>query len=123
LPPEMPSIIPIRIHNASIEEDLLTSLYIYLNGYPGRVRLWIPHIEIDGNLEQLIDGMFFSKDSEGIDLWAKRHIAMIRRNQRSKNPYNELWSKQRIEDIYNAIDMNIILEAEHKKSIALNRIV
>jgi hypothetical protein len=123
LPPVRPIVMPVRIHNPSTKEKLLTSLTIYLNGYPGRVRLLIPRIETDGNLEKLIDGMFFSKDSKDIILWAKHHIMEIERNQKGKHPYDKLWSKQRIEETKRAIETRIILEAEDKKRIALNRIV
>lgn len=114
---------PVRIHNPSTKEKLLTSLAVYLNGYPGRVRLLIPRVETDGNLEKLIDGMFFTKDSKDIVLWAKHHIMEIERNLKSKHPYNKLWSKQRIEDTKKAIESRIILESEDKKRIALNRII
>jgi hypothetical protein len=99
LPPEMPLVLPVRIHNADLKELLLTSLVVDLNGYPGRVRVLIPRINTDGDLRDLVDGMSFGQDFEDIRLWAERHIAMIRRNQRSRRPYDRLWSKQRIEDI------------------------
>jgi len=123
LPPAMPVVMPLRIHNPNTKEKLLTSLTVYLNGYPGRVRLLIPRIDTDGNLKKLIDGMFFSKDSKDIALWASRHIKEIKRNQKSKQPYDKLWSKQRIEDIKRAIKARIVLEAKDKKRIALNHIV
>jgi hypothetical protein len=124
LPPAGPVVMPVRIHNPNTKEKLLTRLTVYLNGYPGRVRLLIPRIETEGNLEKLIDGMFFSKNSkDDVALWAKHHIMKIKRNQKSKHPYDKLWSKQRIEDIKKAIGSSIILEAEDKKHISLNRIV
>jgi len=123
LPPAMPVVMPVRIHNPNAKQKLLTSLSIYLNNYPGRVRLLIPRIESDGNLENLIDGMFFSKDSKDIALWAKHHIKEIEHNQKGKQPYDKLWSKQRIEDIKRAIESSIILEAQDKKHISINRIV
>jgi hypothetical protein len=123
LPSARLAVMPVRIHNPSTREKLLTSLVIYLNSYPGRVRLLIPRVETEGNLEKLIDGMFFTKDSKDIVLWAKHHIIEIERNLKSKHPYNKLWSKQRIEDTKRATETRIILEAEDKKRIALNRIV
>src|SRR5215216_3586519 len=123
LPPARLVVMPVRIHNPSIKEKLLTSLAIYLNGYPGRVRLLIPRVETDGNLEKLIDGMFFTKDSKDIVLWAKHHVMEIERNLKSKHPYNKLWSNQGIEDTEKAIESRIILESEDKKRIALNRII
>jgi hypothetical protein len=123
LPPEMPLVLPVRIHNADLKELLLTSLVVDLNGYPGRVRVLIPRINTDGDLRDLVDGMSFGQDFEDIRLWAERHIAMIRRNQRSRRPYDRLWSKQRIEDIRRAIETSLELEVEDKKRIAVNRIV
>jgi hypothetical protein len=123
LPPARPVVMPVRIHNPNTKEKLLTSLAVYLNSYPGRVRLLIPRINTDGNLEKLIDGMFFSKDSKDVSLWAKHHIKEIEQNQKGKQPYDRVWSKQRIEDIKKATESSIVLEAEDKKQISLNRIV
>jgi hypothetical protein len=123
LPPARPVVMPVRMHNSNTQEKLLAGLTIYLNDYPGRVRLLIPRIKTDGNLEKLIDGMFFSKDSKDIALWAKHHIKEIEHNQKGKQPYDKVWSKQRIEDIKKAIGSSIILEAKDKKHISLNHIV
>lgn len=123
LPPEMPVVMPVRIHNTNLRGVLLTSLLIYLNDYPGRVRLWLPRVKTDGNLGQLIGGMSISQDSGDISRWAERHVAMIKRNQRSKRRYNRLWSRQRIEDIRLAMETGTTLEVEDKKLISLNRIV
>jgi hypothetical protein len=123
LPPEMPVVIPVRIHNANLREVLLTTLILYLNGYPGRVRLWVPQVRTEGNLGELIDGMSVSQDSRDIIRWAEHHIAMIRRNQRSRRRYDRLWSRQRIEDIRIAMKTGMILEVEDKELIALKRIV
>jgi hypothetical protein len=123
LPPQMPVVMPIRIHNANWQERLLTSLIVSLNNYPGRVRLWVPQLQTDGELGQLIDGMSFSQDSGDISRWAEGHIAMIKRNQRSRRPYDRFWSKQRIEDIGRAVETGTILEVVDKKRIAFNRIV
>jgi hypothetical protein len=87
------------------------------------VRVLIPRIETDGELRELVDGMSFGQDSEDIRRWAERHIAMIRRNQRSRRPYDPLWSKQRIEDIQRVLETGLMLEVEDKKRIAVNRIV
>jgi len=84
LPPELPVVIPVRIHNANLEQLLLTSLIVNLNGYPGRVRLLMPRVKIDGDLSELIDGLSFSQDAEDIRRWVERQVEMIRRNQRSK---------------------------------------
>jgi hypothetical protein len=123
LPPEMPLVLPVRIHNADLQQVLLTSLVVSLNGYPGRVRVLIPQIKTDGDLKELVEGMSFGQDSEDIRLWAERHIAMIRRNQRSRRPYDRFWSRQRIQDIRSALATGLVLEAEDKKRIAINRIV
>jgi hypothetical protein len=123
VPPEMPVVMPVRIHNANLSEVLLTSLILRLNGYPGRVRLWIPRVKTDGDPGQLIDGMSISQDSGDIRGWAERHIAMIRRNQRSRRRYHQLWSRQRIEDIRLAMETGLMLEVEDKKLSTLNRIV
>jgi photosystem II stability/assembly factor-like uncharacterized protein len=123
LPPVIPVVIPVRIHDAYLEERLLTSFFVNLNGYPGRVRLLIPLVKTEGDLRKLIEGMSFGEVSEDMRRWAESQVQMISRNQRSKRRYDQLWSKQRIEDIRQAMETGVLLEAKSKKSIVLNRIV
>jgi hypothetical protein len=123
LPPPMPIVVPFRIHNANLEERLLTDLIIDLAGYPGRVRLLLPPLNTDGDLNELIDGMSVSQDREDFVRWTKEHVKMIKRNQASKRPYNRSWSKQRIADIQQALEANLALEVKDNQRVAVHRIV
>ena len=123
VPPEMPIVMPFRIHNANLEELLFTSFIVTLNGYPGRVRMLIPALKTEGELEDVMRGMFLSQEVDDIQRWADTHIAMIKRNQRSKHRYDKFWSRQRIEDIRLALETGTLLEVEDKKQVALTRIV
>jgi hypothetical protein len=123
LPPETPIVIPIRIHNADLEELLLTSFLVKLNDYPGRVRLFIPRLRTDGDLRELIEGLSFSEDSQDIKRWAESQEQLIKQNQESRQPYDRLWSKQRITDSRQALETGTMLEAKSKKLVALHRIL
>jgi len=123
VPPEMPIVMPFRIHNANLEELLFTSFIVTLNGYPGQVRMLIPALKTEGELEDVMRGMFLSQEVDDIQRWADTHIAMIKRNQRSKHRYDKFWSRQRIEDIRLALETGTLLEVEDKKQVALTRIV
>lgn len=123
LPPETPIVIPIRIHNADLEELLLTSFLVKLNDYPGRVRLFIPRLRTDGDLRELIEGLSFSEDSQDIKRWAESQEQLIKQNQKSRQPYDRLWSKQRITDSRQALETGTMLEAKSKKLVALHRIL
>jgi hypothetical protein len=123
LPPEMPVVMPVRIHNADVRAALLTSLVINLKGYPGRVRLLIPPIRTDGELRERIDGMSMRRDSNEFARWAEHQVQTIRRNQRSKYRYNRLWSQQRIDDIQRAVKTGIVLDVNDNQKAAVNSVV
>jgi hypothetical protein len=123
LPPEMPAVMPVRIHNASHNQALLTNVVVSLYGYAGRVRLVIPQLKVDGDQKTLLDGMSPSKDIKDIQRWAKSHVTAISQNQKSRRPYDRLWSKERIEDVRKATESGLTLEVKNKKRAGLNRVL
>lgn len=122
LPPEMPIVLPVRIHNADLKEALLTSLVIHLNGFPGRVRVLVPRMKTDGDLKQLIEGLAVDEDTRDFRRWSERHMADIKRSQRAKRRFDPLWSSQRMEDIRQAT-AGVLLQVKEKSRVAINRIV
>jgi hypothetical protein len=123
LPSPPPVIIPVRIHNANLEKKSLSSFIVNLHGYPGRVRLCIPPMKTDGNLEELIDGLVREQGVDDFRRWAESHIQMITKNQKNKHHYNNQWAKQRIEDVHSIIESGTILGVKKKDRVSINNIV
>jgi hypothetical protein len=121
--PSAPAIMAIRINNALLEEHLLTRLLMHLQGYPGPVRLFIPPMDIDGHLEEMLEGLAIGQEFDKFKEWAEKHAEMIRENQCSDHPYNKLWVEQRMHDIELALASDIMLVAEDHRRVGINRIV
>jgi len=62
-------------------------------------------------------------DVKDIRRWAASHLAAIAQNQKSKRPYDRVWSKQRIDDVRRAVENGLTLEVKDKKRAVLNRIL
>jgi hypothetical protein len=97
--PAPPVVMPVRIHNASRREPLLTNVILSLNGYPGRVRLVSPQVKSEGDQKAMLVGIAVTADVKDIRRWATSHLGAIAQNQKSKQPYDRTWSKQRINDV------------------------
>jgi len=123
LPAPPPLVLPLRVNNPRLEERLLTKLSILLRGYPGRVRLYLPRLETDGDVQQLLEGGRLTEDDGALANWAERHIRMIEENLTSGRPFDPEWSKQRIADVHMAMDSGLVIEAEGREVLGLDRIV
>lgn len=123
LPSPPPIVIPIRIHNAYLDDELLTSLILNFNGQRGRIRLYIPDLHLGDRLEEVIKGMIVGQDYNDFKQWAGQHIEDIKRNLHSELPYDKEWSFQRMEDIDLAFRNGKMLEAKDRKQAGLHRIV
>jgi hypothetical protein len=99
LPAPPPTVIPFRIHNAELEQEILTGIRLRLSGYPGLGRLYIPPLRTTQPLEEIAHGLNIDHDFDTFKEWADEHIQNIRENLESDNPYDREWSLQRIEDI------------------------
>jgi hypothetical protein len=117
-----PLILPFRIHNAWLEDELLTTVRVHLNGYPGRVRIFVPRLELDGGMEGHVRGAEIGQDLEEFRSWAGQHIEMIERNQRSRYRYHRLWSRQRIEDIERVLETDVMLSVDNDKRVEITQI-
>jgi hypothetical protein len=123
-PPEPPPLVlPLWINNARLEERLLTKLSILLRGYPGRVRVHLPRLHTDGDIEQLLEGGRRTEDDGAFAGWASDHLRMIEDNLGGDRPFDPEWSKQRIADVRMALDSGLVIEADAGKDVGLDRII
>jgi hypothetical protein len=122
-PSPPPLVLPLWLNNAWLEERLLTKLSILLRGYPGLVRLYLPRLQTDGAIEQLLEGGRLTEDDGAFGNWANGHIRMIEENLTGDRPFDPEWSKQRIVDIRLAMESGLVIEAETNAVLGLDRIV
>jgi hypothetical protein len=115
----VPRIMMFRMSNASLEEELLTNLFIRLADYPGRVRLYIPPMQYDGDLAEVAEGCSVEEDFEDYERWVDEHREMI---ERSEPPWNRQWVEQRFEDIQLPLEFGRMLRVRESKGFALQRI-
>ena len=122
LPEPPPLVLPLWI-NARLEERLLTKLSVLLRGYPGRVRVYLPRLQTDGDIGQLLEGGRRTEDDGAFANWARGHIRMIEENLSGRRPFDPEWSRQRIVDIRLAMESGLVIEAEQREILAVDRIV
>lgn len=124
LPPAPPPVvIPVRLNNPSERRSLLTTLSVNLNGYRGKVRAYLPKIRTRGELRTLLEGARISDDFDPLRQWAEWQIKFIEENQRGQKPYSREWSKQRIEDVHQALASQIMLIGSSAKGFRLKNIL
>lgn len=121
--PTAPRVIAVRINNPHLEKELLTRLVINLFDYPGRVRMFIPKMQIRRGLRRAIRGCETGEDFEEFKAWAEAHSKEIYRNLRGRRPYHHLWSKQRLEDVQYALETGVMLTAARSKQVEIRGIL
>jgi hypothetical protein len=122
LPSPPPIVLPFQLNNAQLNDKLVSQLQINLNGYKGKVHLVIPKMEFVRPLEESIKGLKRYDKFDSFVKWAERHAAEIEENQRSRHPYNQIFAKQRMQDVEKAVHSELMFLADHK-SIRLSGIV
>jgi hypothetical protein len=108
--PAPPVMIPFRIHNAELEQEMGADVRLRLDGYPGRGRLYSPPMKTAQPLEEAVRGMKIDQDFEPFKKWAEGHMLMIRENLVSDKPYDKEWSLQRMEDIEGALESGLMFQ-------------
>jgi hypothetical protein len=93
LPAPPPVVMVVRLHNPSVRKRLLTTLLVRLNGYPGRVRMYLPSLRLLGDLDKLAEGCKRGEDFDDFRNWSEKHIRFIEENQKSDTPYDKEWSQ------------------------------
>jgi hypothetical protein len=109
LPRQSPFVVPLRLNNALLEKKRLTALRLLLRGYSGRVRLYVPKMELEGELEELIDGLRLTDDLDPFEEWAEAYRDRVEHN---RDTYDERWSKERLKEIERILDFGVALEIE-----------
>jgi hypothetical protein len=121
LPAPPPVVIPFRIHAAAAGKPC--DVYINLQGYRGRARLYIPKLKVDGDLKDLADGLAPKNDFKDFKRWAGAHETFIKKNQAGDHPYNKVWAKQRLANIADVLKQPVMFVAGARKLVGLRRIV
>jgi hypothetical protein len=117
-----PLVIPVRLNNARGDEELLTTLAVDRGGFPGRLRLCLPSLDLAAPIDDLLDGFVVGNAFDDFRHWAERQIQFVRENQESDHPYNSFWSEQQISDIELALDAGLMLVAGDERRGGLRRI-
>jgi hypothetical protein len=99
VPAPPPVVMPVRIHNPDIERTRATLVRIRANGYRGRIRLFVPEMRFQREIERSLSGFRLDQDFAAFDEWAEQQHEMVRQNLAGPTPFDRRWSKQRLEDI------------------------
>lgn len=122
LPAPPPIFVPFRIHAAGAEK-IICDLDINLQGYRGQVRLYVPKLKTEGTLKNSGDGLAAKSDLAPFKRWATAQKALIEKNQKGDRPYNKTWTKQRLADIDNVLEHEVMFVAGGGKQAILKRII
>ena len=121
-PAAPPVVVPFRIHATTSKDKVRSDLVIDLHGYRGRVRLFLPKLSTEGDLEQLSEGLILGRDFGDFKRWASEQKVAIAKSMKSKKGYHKVWSKQRLADISKAVEHGVMFVAGGLKNVALRRI-
>ena len=122
VPAPPPVFIPFRIHTAGAEK-ILSDLHINLRGYRGQVRLYLPKLKTEGLLKESVVGLTAKGDFAPFKKWATAHKSLIKKNQKGRQRYNAVWTKQRLTDIDNVLKHDVMFIAGGGKQAVLKRII
>lgn len=109
LPPAGLLVVPIRLHNADLQRPLRTAVRIRRLGYPGRLRVLAPRMELAGPLQHHIRNAKISDDFADFKTWATGQLELLRGNGTRKHPYRRVWVEQRADDIRQASQSPLLL--------------
>jgi hypothetical protein len=98
------------------------TMLISLNGYPGRVRVYLPPIASPSALKKSVRGFEVGDDFDDYRLWADWQVREIGRNQRSKHPWNRQFAKERLANIERVLSAKAMLTASSSKTVELRNI-
>lgn len=101
LPPAMPLVVPVRLHNANGADELVTDLVVRLGGYRGRVRVLVPPLRTLEELRNAVHGVKLTQDVEDVHRWARHQLEFI---ESSQHGYDPEWARQQAHDIRLALE-------------------
>lgn len=121
--PPAPLFVAIRLNNGDLNRVLRTSIRIRRQGFPGRVRLLLPRVELQGRIADSIVNAKLSEDLGDFKEWATHQVEMLRGNERRKQPYRKVWVEQRLEDIRAAAESPLLLTLASGRDAEVRNII
>jgi hypothetical protein len=109
---QSPFVIPVRLNNALLDERRLTELRLLLGEYPGRMRVYVPEMELDGDLEALVDGMRLTDDIDAFEEWAETYQNRV---EQDYDVYDRRWSRDRLDEVERVLDAGVALDVEGRR--------
>ena len=122
-PAPPPLILPLRITNPRLDQQLLTRLVIALHRYPGRVRLCLPRLQTTDDIQRVLEGGHLTDDRETFTRWAEQHTAQVEEDLAGARAYDPEWSQQRILDVRAAQESAVVIEVRPRRDLSLDGIV
>jgi hypothetical protein len=107
--PAAPTVIPFRVHCV---DGKPVTMRLHLNGYPAKVRVYFPPITSASALKKTARGFGIGQDFDEYRLWADWQVREIGRNQRSRQPWNREFAKQRLANIERTVAAELMLTVE-----------
>jgi photosystem II stability/assembly factor-like uncharacterized protein len=134
-----PVVLRARLNNPDASRRLLTDLVVDLENvhqgerhpYPGRVRVVLPKLQIDGDFAQRIEGLKRLQGTgelKNLEKWAKQQRQLLEDDQDGIRPHNQVFVQQQIREIDQILAPGtVMLQAvgppNRPKQVAVRRIV
>ena len=128
-----PAILRVRLNNADASRALVTDLVVELetatdgavSPYPGRVRLVLPTLQLDGPRQELLEGLHQVQETGDFTRWAEQQRELLMNDQPGQHPYNTVFVQQQIDEIDRTLTpgLHILQAAANAERVAVRRIV
>ena len=131
-----PVVLRARLNNPDASRRLLTDLVVDLETvdqgtkfpYPGRVRVALPTLQLDGTLQQRIEGLRQVQDNGDLKQWANQQRELLVDDRHSMHPYNKVFVQQQIRELDQIVAPGMVMlqavdQPERPMQVALRRIV
>jgi hypothetical protein len=73
------------------------------------MRVYVPEMELDGDLEELVDGMRLTDDIDSFEEWAETYQNRV---EQDYDVYDRRWSRGRLEEVERVLDLGVALDVE-----------
>ena len=128
-----PAVLRARLNNADASRNLITDLVVELKTatgekvgpYPGRVRLVLPTLQLDGALQQLAEGLQLTEEKDDFGRWAQQQRKLLVNDQSGAHAYNKSFVQQQIDEIDNVLapGSHILEAVSGPERVVVRRIV
>ena len=85
--------------------------------------MYFPKLATEGTSAEVVVGARVGRDFDALRARAEAHIRMIEQNQRSRTPFDNEWSRQRIADVHSALESVLMITTGRRDPIQLRNIV